>query len=193
MTAAEEPYTDQAPKHPGGRPPKMDASPQTLQQLAGLGSIQATKPEIAAVFGVALPTLRIYFKKYPEALAAYENGKGLGKMSLRRRQWKMAEKNPTMAIWLGKNWLDQSDRAKHEHTGKNGGPLAVLDLSKLSGPELDAYEALCLKLGAEAADDDAAEDDDDAAYDGEPGDVSSGDAGGDPGGEGSEGYGTEPI
>lgn len=191
MADPDETFPDPPVQNKGGRPPKMDTSPQTLQQLAGLGSIQATKPEVAAVFNVTMPTLRIYFNANPEALAAYENGKGIGKMSLRRRQWKMAEKNPTMAIWLGKNWLDQSDRAKHEHTGKNGGPLAVLDLSKLSGPELDAYEALCLKLGAEAADDDA--DEDDAAYDGEPGNVSSGDAGGDPGGEGSEGGGQEPI
>ena len=30
-------------------------------------------------------------------------------MSLRRNQWKLAEKNTTMAIWLGKQYLNQKD------------------------------------------------------------------------------------
>lgn len=179
MTPPEEAFPDAPPKNLGGRPPKLTASDATLQQLAGLGSIQATKPEVAAVFGVTMPTLRLFFNSNPEALAAYENGQGVGKMSLRRRQWKTSEKSAQMQIWLGKNWLGQADRSKHEHTGKDGAPIATFDLSKLTSEELDAYEALALKLSADA--------------EGAEPDHSSGDAGGDPGGEGSEGFGEEPI
>jgi len=34
----------------------------------------------------------------------------MGRISLRRSQMKLAERNPTMAIWLGKQWLDQKDK-----------------------------------------------------------------------------------
>ncbi len=33
-----------------------------------------------------------------------------GKISLRRRQWKLSEKNVAMAIFLGKQYLGQSDK-----------------------------------------------------------------------------------
>ena len=36
-------------------------------------------------------------------------------MSLRRTQFKLAEKNPTMAIWLGKQYLGQRDNIAVEH------------------------------------------------------------------------------
>lgn len=174
MTDAGEVLPGTAPKHPGGRPRKITADEDTFKRLTGLGAIQATKPEVAAVFQISMVTLTRFFSDFPDALEAYENGKGQGRMSLRRRQWAMAEKNPTMAIWLGKNWLNQSDRQTHEHTGRNGGPIATMDLSKLTEKELDDYEALCLKLAGDDA-------------------VPAGDAGGDPGGEGAAAFGEEPI
>jgi hypothetical protein len=45
-----------------------------------------------------------------------------GRMSLRRLQWKKAQEgNTTMLIWLGKQYLGQSD--KQELTGKDGKSL----------------------------------------------------------------------
>lgn len=41
-------------------------------------------------------------------------------MSLRRTQFKLAEKNPTMAIWLGKQYLGQRDNIEVEHKDNNG-------------------------------------------------------------------------
>ena len=38
-----------------------------------------------------------------------ERGRAKGRLSLRRSQMKMAESNPTMSIWLGKNVLNQTD------------------------------------------------------------------------------------
>lgn len=175
MTPPEEDFTDAPAKNMGGRPPKLEPDQKTFDFLKGLGSIQATKPEVAAVMNVTLPTLRKFFNENPEAVAAYEGGMAMGKMSLRRRQWKTSEKSAQMQIWLGKNWLGQSDRSKHEHTGKDGGPIAVVDpaaLAALSDEELEAYERLCIKLGTA---------------------VSTGDAGGDPGGEGAAAFGEEPI
>ena len=41
---------------------------------------------------------------------AYERYSAGGKISLRRYQWKMAEHNCSMAIFLGKQYLGQSDQ-----------------------------------------------------------------------------------
>ena len=41
----------------------------------------------------------------------FEQKSSFGKASLRRRQYKLAEEgNPTMLIWLGKQWLGQSEK-----------------------------------------------------------------------------------
>ena len=46
-----------------------------------------------------------------------EQKRGSGKASLRRRQWQAAEAgDKTMLIWLGKNWLGQSDQVSHTHS-----------------------------------------------------------------------------
>ena len=50
-----------------------------------------------------------YGMKFADVYAQKRQG---GKISLRRRQFQMAEKHPVMAIWLGKQYLEQSD--KHE-------------------------------------------------------------------------------
>jgi hypothetical protein len=39
----------------------------------------------------------------------YKSKSQVGKSSLRRAQWKLAEKNASMAIWLGKQYLEQKD------------------------------------------------------------------------------------
>jgi hypothetical protein len=50
----------------------------------------------------------------------YAQKKGTGKVALRRAQFNMSLKNPTMAIWLGKNWIDQSDKNEVKSTHEVG-------------------------------------------------------------------------
>lgn len=96
-----------------GRPPKEI----NKQVFEGLCAIQCTEVEICDVFDVCEDTLNKWCKKnYKD-----ENGKGMtfsetyakkrnkGKSSLRRTQWKLAEKNAAMAIFLGKQYLGQRD------------------------------------------------------------------------------------
>jgi hypothetical protein len=45
-------------------------------------------------------------------------GRERGKARLRRTQFKLAETNVAMAIWLGKQLLGQRDRIEQEHSGK---------------------------------------------------------------------------
>ena len=99
-----------------------------LAQVEGLASIMATDVEIAQVFGCSVRTIEMRKVSDPDFLRALQKGRAAGKLSLRRTQWAVARgqeaqpatataparpriaPNPTMLIWLGKDWLDQRDR-----------------------------------------------------------------------------------
>ena len=105
-----------AEKNKGGRPKSLTADEDTLKIIKGLGNIQATTKECAAVLGVSEPTW-ITFKKIEAVDKALRDGSGEGLASLRRRQFKAAnEGNATMLIWLGKQYLGQSDKQEIAQT-----------------------------------------------------------------------------
>ncbi|MCO5085139.1 MAG: hypothetical protein M9939_26700 [Mesorhizobium sp.] len=93
-----------------GRPPALVADPKTLKTIEGLGKIQATTRECAAVLSVSHQTFIAFMNAHPAVGEALEKGKEGGKTSLRRTQFALAKKNAAMAIFLGKNYLDQTDR-----------------------------------------------------------------------------------
>lgn len=120
-------------KNLGGRPRKLTADEASLKQLAGLGQIQATTREGAAFFSVSEPTFIKFLADFPEAREAFESGKGQGLVSLRRKQFQLAEKNAAMAIFLGKNYLNQTDRQSMDHR---------FDLTGLTDEELEHLERI---------------------------------------------------
>ena len=82
------------------------------KQFESLCAIQCTKEEICDVLDVTEKTLNNWCKEiYGTSFSLVFNKKrALGKASLRRNQWKLAEKgNSTMQIWLGKQILKQSE------------------------------------------------------------------------------------
>lgn len=81
-------------------------------QFEKLCSIQCTETEIAGYFSCSVDTIERWCKReYKTSFAdIYEEKRGLGKISLRRSQFRMAETNPTMAIWLGKQYLQQTEK-----------------------------------------------------------------------------------
>lgn len=86
--------------------PKADIDMVLVTKLA---SIQCTLREIADIIGVDKETIR------NRCARELELGKAQGKASLRRRQWEVADSgNATMLIWLGKQYLDQSDNPKDD-------------------------------------------------------------------------------
>lgn len=91
-----------------GRPKKY-IDKEAFEKLCAL---QCTQEEICGVLGVNSDTLNKFCKKEYKATFSevFKEKRQLGKMSLRRSQFKLAEKNATMAIWLGKQYLDQRDR-----------------------------------------------------------------------------------
>lgn len=88
-----------------------------IEQFEKLCALQCTEEEIANWFKCSVDTIERWCKRTyadedgnPLSFAeAYKNHSVDGKISLRRFQFKMAEKNPSMAIWLGKQWLGQRD------------------------------------------------------------------------------------
>lgn len=93
---------------PVGRP-KKEIDYVTVEKLA---NIQCTQEEIASFLGISSRTL-LRDEKFKELFA---KGRESGKMSLRRIQWKHAEKSATMAIWLGKQYLGQKDNIEVANT-----------------------------------------------------------------------------
>jgi hypothetical protein len=85
--------------------------------LRALGRIQATVEEAASVLRCSKRTLQYFFEQYPDERETFEEGRHEGCASLRRKQFAMAEKNATMAIWLGKQYLGQRDKYESEISG----------------------------------------------------------------------------
>lgn len=86
-----------------------------------MAAIHCTAEEIASMLGCCRDTLNNRCKiEHDMTFSAYlEIKKGAGKMSLRRRQWKAAEAGDrTMLVWLGKQWLGQSDKQQVDATIK---------------------------------------------------------------------------
>lgn len=92
------------PKGPAEKPINWEQ----FEQLCGL---QCTQPEIGSFLKVHRETLSKRVKEnYGEDYSTvYKRFSEVGKTSLRRNQFILSKKNAAMAIWLGKQWLDQKD------------------------------------------------------------------------------------
>lgn len=101
--------------------PKIEIDFAEMEKLC---AYQASREEIAAWFNISTDTLETRVKDeygviFSEFFARF---KGVGKLSLRRKQFQEAMKgNTTLLVHLGKNHLDQFDRQKVEsdNTNKN--------------------------------------------------------------------------
>ena len=88
--------------------PKKEIDKKIFENLCGL---QCTLEEIAGVFDCSVDTIERWCKReYGETFAeTYKKHSAKGKMSLRRIQFKLAEKSAAMAIFLGRNYLGQKN------------------------------------------------------------------------------------
>ena len=89
--------------------PKKEINYKLAESLA---SIFCTQEEIASVLGVSSRTLL----RDAEFCRIYKKGQEMAKSSLRRIQWKHAEKSASMAIFLGKQYLGQKDNVEVSNT-----------------------------------------------------------------------------
>ena len=93
--------------------PRKEIDKTEFEKLCGL---QCTKEEICGWFDVTDKTLDGWVKRtYKTSFSEiYEKKRSTGKISLRRAQFRLAEKNATMAIWLAKQYLGQRDQIEIE-------------------------------------------------------------------------------
>lgn len=106
-----------------------------LEDLERLAALQCTAVEAAGFFGISHRAFNKLLKEDEDVRNTWESGRQCGKIALRRKQFKLASNSATMAIHLGKVWLGQKEAISVEHTGKDGGPIENVDLTKLSGDE----------------------------------------------------------
>ena len=109
--------------------PKKEIDKGQFEKLCGL---QCTLEEVCGYFGVEDDTLNRWCKETYDGKTFSEIFKvkrGAGKISLRRYQFQLAETNPTMAIWLGKQYLGQSDQV-HIDNSNNELMSALADIAR---------------------------------------------------------------
>jgi hypothetical protein len=111
---------DSPKKRKAGRPPfQFD-----MELVKSLAEINCTDAEIIAMSGCGRQTYYDRLKSDENFRTVIESGREAGKQSLRRLQYESARKgNTTMQIWLGKQLLNQTDRARNEVSGPGGGPI----------------------------------------------------------------------
>ena len=99
--------------------PRIELDQKQFESLCGM---QCTLAEIASYFQCSEDTVERWCKRTYELTFAdaFKKYSVKGKMSLRRSQFKIAETNATMAIWLGKQYLQQSDMPKDEKADDTG-------------------------------------------------------------------------
>jgi len=117
-------------KKPTGRPP-FTLTDEQFKTIEGMARIQCTQDEICDIFEVTDKTLNIALKKHNGNSFSDLIKKNMshGKASLRRNQWKAAEKGvPSILIWLGKQHLGQKDVV--ENTG-------AVDVHHFDGWQID--------------------------------------------------------
>ena len=96
----------------GGRP-RLEID---LEQFKKLCSLHCTQLEIASFFNLSVDTVQAWCLRelgigFTEAFKIHSSQ---GKISLRRYQFKAAEKgNVAMLIWLGKQFLGQTDKVEN--------------------------------------------------------------------------------
>lgn len=94
--------------------PRVPIKREEFESLCGL---QCTLEEIAGFFRCSEDTIQRWVAdNYKDEdgnpltfAVVFRQKRGIGKISLRRSQFRLAQKNATMAIFLGKQYLGQSD------------------------------------------------------------------------------------
>lgn len=94
-------------------PRRLHPDEPTLELIASHARIQCTDVEFAAALQVSLDYWKAFKADFPEVQQAIDNNRGTGKISLRRKQWKMAlEDGHWGAIQhLSKHALGEHDKA----------------------------------------------------------------------------------
>jgi hypothetical protein len=96
---------------------KLPALPIVLDDVYYWMDLGATAQEIAGSFRVSVDTLDRRLREHTGLSFAELKEKvcGQAKINVRKNQYKMSENNASMAIWLGKVWLEQKEATQLSH------------------------------------------------------------------------------
>jgi hypothetical protein len=117
------------------RPRKLRADKDTLAQLSELGELQCGLGEVALALSADEASVSRLLAESKTANTVYSAALCRGLVALRRTQFKLAESNAAMAIFLGKTYLGQDDRRESEQSG-------AIDVSQASQRVRDKLAAL---------------------------------------------------
>ena len=119
--------------------PRKESDQKDFESLCAL---QCTKEEICGFFDVSDKTLENWCKRtYSEGFSeVFKKKRGKGKISLRRAQFRLAEKSASMAIWLGKQWLGQKDTVEIERPDEVVISNNLVEVIKISAQNLKNRE-----------------------------------------------------
>ena len=89
------------------------------KQFEAYCAVQCTLREIADYFNCSQMTIERKVKEHYNCgfVDIFKRKRQKGLMSLRANLFRMSEKQPTVAIFLAKNWLGMSDKQEIEHSG----------------------------------------------------------------------------
>jgi hypothetical protein len=106
-----------------------------LESLESLCRLNCTLDEIAAYFNVSVKTVERRYKEEDDFAAAVDRGKAHGRLSLRRKQLELVDKgNASMAIWLGKQLLNQTDKQEiDQYTHSDQISIEIVNPDSLDG------------------------------------------------------------
>lgn len=95
--------------------PRKEIDERDFEKLC---SLQCSLEEISGFFDCCTDTVEAWCKRtYHQSFSeVFKQKRGLGKIALRRAQFRLAEKNANMAIFLGKNYLGQTDKIETTDT-----------------------------------------------------------------------------
>lgn len=112
-----------------GRRPQLEPTEDIIRLIGELSKLFATQAEIAGVLGVARMTFVDFMNRHPEVREVFDNGQAHAKISLRRKQLALADKNAPAGIFLGKNYLGQKD--EHHNVTRSDTPANELSKEQL--------------------------------------------------------------
>lgn len=113
-------------KHAGGRP-RYEFTEEQIAKMDEMALMNCNNHTIAVVLGVEDETLIDQF------IGRITQKRGEHRFNLRKNQAKISESNPAMAIFLGKNVLEQTDKQEVVHD--IGKQLAVTLLEFADGKD----------------------------------------------------------
>lgn len=118
-------------------PAKGYKKPVNFELFEDLCGLQCTQQDICHVMKIDEKTLcKAVLSHYKIPFSqAYKKLSGEGKCSLRRNQFNLSKTNSSMAIFLGKNWLGQTDERKDTLPPNDALLTLNLDLIKKLGEQ----------------------------------------------------------